>query len=109
MTVKVTAAWGALTSNLTLDPKLLTAANWFLSAVDWPRTKTLKQATRKTILITSGRCFKFFIGNLPNRRDTDLSRVSDSSLGTGDAEEPVYEVTFETVAYTTCGPRCQEF
>jgi hypothetical protein len=58
-------------SNLTLEPRLVTAAKLFLSSLDWPRTKTLKQARTNTILSMEGRCLVIFMKSLPYRQDAD--------------------------------------
>jgi hypothetical protein len=70
MTVSVTAACGTPTSKRTLEPKLLMFAKWFLSSFDWPKTKTLKQARRNTIVSMEGRCL-VFMKNLPTGKDAD--------------------------------------
>jgi hypothetical protein len=75
MTVRVTEAWGTPTSNLTLEPKLLIVANWFLSSFDWARTKILKQARTKTIPSMEGRCLIVFMKNLPTGRDADGQEI----------------------------------
>src|SRR6185295_8358739 len=61
MTVSVTAACGAETSNLTPEPKPLIRANSFLSPFVWPRTKALKEATTNKTLRIEGRWVIFFM------------------------------------------------